>query len=172
MNEPRSTGNALLAQTRPGLAVYDPDGQRVGTVRHVQPGAGEPDDGRDRAREAIADVRGATTTPADQPGTGDIAVVGVGGLSGDGGHPLGPLTAATPRDGDDGRGGGLQGILGAHDPDDADAVPDALARTGYLAIDGAGLFAAARYATPDQIAAVDEGGVRLAVPVDHLASAR
>ncbi len=173
MNDPRSTGNALLAQIQLGLAVYDADGQQIGTVRRVEFGAGEPDGDRDQAREAIAEVREATATGPDaQSAVGDIAFVGMGGLSGDGGHPIGPLTGATPDEDDDRRGGVIQGVLGAFDSDDDAAdVPDALTRTGFIAIDSAGLFAADRYAAPDQIAAVDADGVRLGVPADQLIAA-
>lgn len=172
MDEPRSTGAALLARVQPGLAVYDDADRRIGTVRRVTFGTGEPTDDRQQAREAIAEVRGATSRPADRPGTGEIAVVDAGGLSGDGGKPLGPLTSATPDEDDGPRKGIIQGILGAfHDDDESDDVPAALARTGFVVIDSSGLFAADRYAAPDQIAEVGEDGVRLGVPAEQLVSA-
>lgn len=173
MDDPRSTEAALLARVQPGLDVYDATGQRLGTVRSVAFGTGDPLDARQQAREAIAEVREATTTPADRPGVGDIAVVGVGGLSGDGGHPIGPLTAATPDDDDGPRRGIAQGILGAFRPgdDQPEGAQSKLARTGFVQIDSAGLFAADRYATPDQIAAVEAGAVRLRVPAGQLLAA-
>lgn len=51
-------------------------------------------------------------------------------------------------------------------------VPDQLAqklyRTGFVRIDSAGLFAADRYVTPEQIARVDKNGVYLTVSRDEL----
>jgi hypothetical protein len=173
MDDPRSTGAALLAQVQPGLSVYDAAGQHLGTVRRVEFGTGDPSDTRQQAAEAIAEVRAATTTPAEQPSLGDLAVVGMGGEGGDGGHPLGPLTSAAPDEHDGPRQGIAQGILGALRPGDdrSDAARDALTRTGFVQIDSAGLFAADRYATPDQIAAVGDDAVRLRVPAGQLLSA-
>lgn len=55
-------------------------------------------------------------------------------------------------------------------------VPDQLAqklyRTGFVRIDSAGLFAADRYITPDQIARVDKDGVYLTVTRDELIKRR
>jgi hypothetical protein len=174
MDDSRNTAAALLARVQPGFEVYDATGERLGTVRSVAFGTADPDDARQQAREAIAEVQAATTTPADRPGTGDIAVVGGGGLSGDGGHPIGPLTAATPDDDDDGpRRGVAQGTLGSFRPggDRPDDAQSKLARTGFIQIDSAGLFAADRYATPDQIAAIEAGAVRLRVPAGQLLTA-
>ena len=170
--QPFGPGNAILADIREGMEVVDVTGARVGTVRRVTFGAGDPADARRQAREAIAEVREATTAPADRPGTGDITVVGVGGLSGDGGHPIGPLTSGTPDEDDGPRRGIIQGVLGTFRPggDESDDIPEALTRTGFVQIAGGGLFAADRYATPDQITAVDAGAVRLGVPAEQLVS--
>jgi len=65
MNDPLAMGAALLPQVQPGLVVYDAANQRLGTVRRVEFGTADPTDERQQAREAIADVRASTTTPAD-----------------------------------------------------------------------------------------------------------
>lgn len=52
-----------------------------------------------------------------------------------------------------------------------EAVRQRLLRRGYIQIDGGGLFAADRFATPDEIARVDGGGVLLRVAHDELIEA-
>ena len=63
----------------------------------------------------------------------------------------------------------LSGLANAMAGDDTPAVLRArLLRQGYVQIDSAGLFAADRYATPEQIASVGEDRVVLNVTADEL----
>jgi hypothetical protein len=169
-------GTRLIAMVQEGMEVRDAAGERVGKVRSVFVGdGGDPADADRQAREAIANVQRATSEPDDKPlGIGDIEAVGVGGLSGDGGHPLGPLTGAAAIDPDYPNRVVAEGPLGAQVPDED--LPregrDALVRQGYIRIDSAGLFAADMYATADQVAQVGADGVVLSVGRDALRSAR
>jgi hypothetical protein len=172
--DPMATGMGLLAQVREGMAVRDAGGERIGTVREVHLGSGgDPDDARRQAREAIAEVHEAMREPDRPLGVGDIEAVGVGGLSGDGGRPIGPLTGDAAADPDLPGRRVVEGTLGAQLPDDeiADEGRDRMLRQGYIRIDSAGLFAADRYATADQIARVDDQDVQLGVPRDALMAA-
>ncbi len=72
----------------------------------------------DPARAAIEEVQQAMIEPDRPLGVGDIEAVGVGGLSGDGGHPLAPLTGAAAVDPADPRRRVAEGPLGAQVPDD------------------------------------------------------
>ena len=169
--DPADEQARLMALVRAGMAVHDAGGARVGRVREVRPGAGgDPDDARRQARAAIGEVRAAMREPDRPLGVGDIEVVGVGGLSGDGGHPVGPLTGAAAVDPDDPGRRVPEGPLGAQVPDDdlPREARDRLLRRGYIRIDSAGLFAADRYADAEQIAGVGDDGVRLSVPGDAL----
>jgi hypothetical protein len=164
----------LMALVREGMAVRDANGERIGKVRSVFVGdGGEPADADRQAREAIADVQAAVREPDKPLGRGDIEAVGVGGLSGDGGHPLAPLTGAAAIDPDDPDRVVAEGPLGAQVPDED--LPregrDALVRQGYIRIDSAGLFAKDRYATADQVARVGEDGVVLSVEREALRTA-
>ena len=164
-------GAALLARVREGMAVYDAGGAKVGTVRAVHPGTGgDPADAKQQAREAIAEVQAAMREPDRPLGVGDIEAVGVGGLSGDGGHPIGPLTAAAAVDPDEPGRRVPEGPLGAQVPDDD--LPregrERLLQGGYIRIDSAGLFARDRYVTPEQIAGVSADAVQLNVAGDAL----
>jgi hypothetical protein len=172
---PTADNTRLIAQVREGMTVHDASGERIGKVRSVFVGDGaDPADADRQAREAIADVQAATREPERPLGTGDIEAVGVGGLSGDGGHPLGPLTGAAALDPDDPDRVVAEGPMGAQIPDDD--LPrdrrDVLIRQGYIRIDSAGLFAADRYATADQLSQVADDTVQLSVPRDALMSAR
>ncbi len=63
----------------------------------------------------------------------------------------------------------LGGLANAMAGDDTPAVLRArLLRQGYVQIDSAGLFAADRYATPEQIASVGEDRIILNVTADEL----
>jgi hypothetical protein len=66
--------------------------------------------------------------------------------------------------------------LGETFASDESALPDEerqnLLNKGYIQIDSSGLFAADRFATPDQIARVDGDGVHLNVDQDELLPAR
>ena len=75
-------------------------------------------DADDPARAAIADVQAAVREPDRPLSVGDIQAVGMGGESGDGGHPLGPLTGAAAVDPDDPRRVIAEGPLGSQVPDD------------------------------------------------------
>jgi hypothetical protein len=72
----------------------------------------------DPARAAIADVQAAVREPDRPLGIGDIQAVGMGGESGDGGHPIGPLTGAAAIDPDNPRRVIAEGPLGSQVPDD------------------------------------------------------
>ena len=164
-------GAGLLAQVREGMAVHDAAGAKVGTVRAVYPGTdGDPADARQQARDAITEVRAAMREPERPLGIGDIEAVGVGGLSGDGGHPIGPLTGAAAVDPDEPDQRVPEGPLGAQVPDDD--LPregrERLLQGGYIRINSAGLFARDRYAAPEQIAGVIADAVQLNVAGDAL----
>jgi hypothetical protein len=172
----RMTGGAQwLARVREGMAVRDAAGERIGTVRSVRMGeGGDPADARQQAREAIAEVQAAIREPDRRPlDTGDVEAVGVGGLAGDGGRPIGPLTGAV-NDPDVMLQHGPGDAFGAMGPDDdlPDSGRDRLLQQGYIRIDSAGLFASDRYATADQIAQVGNDGVHLTVDRDALMTAR
>lgn len=172
---PQTDNTRLIALVREGMSVHDASGERVGKVRSVHVGDGaDPADADRQAREAIAEVQAATREPDRPLGTGNIAAVGVGGLSGDGGHPLGPLTGAAAIDPDDPDRLVAEGPLGAQvaDNDLPRERHDVLVRQGYIRIDSAGLFAADRYATADQLAQVGDDAVQLNVSRDALISAR
>lgn len=166
----------LLAMVQEGMEVRDATGERIGKVRSVFVGdGGDPADADRQAREAIADVQAAIRDPEDRPlGTGDIEAVGVGGLSGDGGRPLGPLTGAAAIDPDNRDRLVSEGPMGSQVSDDD--LPrrqrDTLMRQGYIEIDSAGWFASDRLATADQVAQVGADGVMLAVSKDALREAR
>ena len=72
----------------------------------------------DPARAAIADVQAAVREPDRPLGVGDIQAVGMGGESGDGGHPIGPLTGAAAVDPDEPQRVIAEGPLGSQVPDD------------------------------------------------------
>ncbi len=83
------------------------------------------------------------------------------------GAGIAPATAGHTPERDDSLIGGLATAVGADDrlPD---AARDHLLRVGYIAINAAGLFSGERFATTDQIAAVDEDRVVLNVSNDEL----
>ena len=169
--DPMAEGERIVGRVREGMDVYDASGEKIGTVRAVRIGDGnEPADARRQARDAIADVQSAVREPERPLATGDIAVVGVGGLVGDGGRPIGPLSGAAAVDPDDPDRRVVQGPLGGQIPDDElpRSERDRLIREGYIRIDSAGLFASDRYATADQIVAVEGGSVQLGVASNAL----
>ena len=173
--DPMADNTRLIAQVREGMTVHDASGERVGKVRSVHVGDGaDPADADRQAREAIADVRAATREPDRPLGTGDLEAVGAGGLSGDGGKPGGPLTGMASVDPEYPNRVMSEGPMGTQVDDDD--LPrerrDVLIRQGYIRIDSAGLFAADRYATADQLAQVGDDAVQLSVPGDALLSAR
>ena len=114
-----------MTQVRPGMRVFDRNGEAVGSVDLVRMG----------------DPQAVTTEGQVGPGGDSVIDVLARGLDG----------------------GGTQ-------------VPRQLAqqmlRSGYVKIDGAGLFTKDLYATPDDIAAVVGEDVQLSVTTDRLVTAR
>ena len=78
-----------------------------------------------------------------------------------------PATAGRRPDGDDSLVDVLTAVFAPNKPL-PEALRGRLLRQGFVAIDATGLFADDRYATPDQIAAVRDDSVILAVPRDRL----
>lgn len=81
----------------------------------------------------------------------------------------GPETAGVNPSDRDSRDSLIENIVEVFQPDDLpQALRDRLLRLGYVRIDGAGLFSADRYITPDQIKSVSGDKVTLMVNKSEL----
>lgn len=155
---PTDPGIGPLAQVQEGMAVYDAGNNKIGTVRSVQMSGGNDPVEVDQQR------RDAGASDTDTSGVGPLGLLG----GTEGGATSGMVGAAgTAGTGGETLGGNLFGgfLSGDQIPDE---LRQKLERQGFIRIDSAGLFAADRFATPDQIAQVTEDGVVLNVAGDAL----
>lgn len=111
---------------------------------------------------------GMTVYDANRDNIGEVEFVHFGAASAtQRAHGTGPATITSADTGYDRPFAGM--IASIFNPGE---IPDELAerlyRTGFVRIDSAGLFAADRYVTPDQISRVDQDGVYLNVDRDGL----
>lgn len=137
-----------IERVREGMTVLDAEENEIGTVAEVQ--MGDPDAagpaGATSGEVSVGDVDvGAAVPPV---AAGGITAAGTGGAPAGAVAPL--LSAAGSGD--------------AGEPDVPAPLRRKLLRSGYIKVDGPGLFAHDRYVPGDQIAAVSEDTVRLAPP--------
>ncbi len=140
---------SLLSRVQEGMTVFDARNERIGTVTDMYFGAAADDtsaSGSQVVTESQADV-------GDRPRDTPIAVV--------------PLVAANNLTAGDGN---LRGVLPLFTFEDEipEQLRPRLLQQGFIKLNGNGIFASARYVTPDQIASVQSDGVHLNTNRDQL----
>jgi len=148
-------GSNALGSVREGMSVLDSDGAEVGKVEFVQ--MADPDATTAPQEESepggVPGVGGMPmATPGGVPGTGPGSVMG--GVPGSAGVSNIPAGLVQPEGGDE--------------PVLPPALSERLRRQGYLKVDSKGLFKRDVYISADQVAAVKDDVVNLAVSKDEL----
>ncbi|MHB8627949.1 MAG: hypothetical protein ACYDBJ_16945 [Aggregatilineales bacterium] len=152
MNKQHNAEN-VLSQIHEGMAVYDAENHKIGTVSDMYFGAAVDEQQDYGSGPATAPERGAS---ADEAGR----TVGV---------PLPTIPLATGLTGS-GTGTGMVGVLPvfAFEDDVPQGLRSRLLEQGFVQVKGAGILSSARYIMPGQIASVQNEEVHLNIRRDRL----